>query len=229
MDIISYFSVLKEKEFKFEIDYRKEEQAMYLEKRQKILKILKKMITCYKYKQSTLYLAAVYIDKIMLKNPSLCYEPVLCGCLLLAAKFNENNPYIPTLMELSASFQGIVSAKDIQQAECFCLKILEYKLDYLNVFDLNMYLTQNGIIFVNELTSNSKYTLDDVYGLTQKILDEFIYDNRFLDFSQFEICFALVFLAKELCGINNNWNKTFQRIYNIPLDEFSNSYIVLKR
>jgi hypothetical protein len=113
------------------------------------------------------------------------------------------------------------SINDLIRMEQVCLNILDYKLIHYN----SQYILD---FFLN----NSFYKYKDIKEficLTQKILDFFVEDIRFLDFTQLEITVSILSLSRELLNMEYSSYSKIYDICDIKLEEFMNCFFVLKR
>jgi hypothetical protein len=113
--------------------------------------------------------------------------------------------------------------KDLIKAEINCLELLEYKVSHFTaLFCLDYFLT-NGVVWENEFLE-----LNDFYTLCFNILDFFIEDVRFVDFNPLQVSCAVISLARDYCK-KEPWGGLFTKLYGIPMDDFMNCFIVIKR
>lgn len=204
-------------------------QEVYLLKRPKILQILKEIMTIFDLSQASFHLACVYTELILTENPEIRYEFVVTGCILLASKFVEKDARVPKLKDLALFFRGAIISTDIKEAETFCIKLLNYKLNYQSAYCFLEFCLQNGIVFVRELKSTSKFTLTDIQAKCFEILEVFLLDRRYLDFTPLQIACSIITVAREMANVKTPWNNIFQNIYSIKIESFMNCYIVIKR
>jgi hypothetical protein len=116
----------------------------------------------------------------------------LC-CLIIASKFNENDPHIPNLntyiricAEISR-YQDIFSVDEIRKNEVFILNLLKWKLNFYSIYHFIVFFFTHGIILENTLFriqstngnnfSQRKY-LEKIYILSRELLDDFIEDEN---------------------------------------------------
>ena len=79
------------------------------------------------------------------------------ACLLLSAKFIENDPFVPNLQNfikvynMVVGYRYIISVTDLFYAEVLTCKMLGYKLNYYTIYDFNSFFFGHGIIKMEQL------------------------------------------------------------------------------
>ena len=118
----------------------------------------------------------------------------LC-CLIIASKFNENDPHIPNLntyiricAEISR-YQDIFSVDEIRKNEVFILNLLKWKLNFYSIYHFIVFFFAHGIILDNGNLFARKKSLEKIYILSRELLDNLIEDTN----------------NYELVNINNNY------------------------
>jgi hypothetical protein len=133
------------------------------------------------------------------------------------------------MRQLTDSLIGKFSEMDIKKSEVICLKLLGYKLDRSSPYDFLEYFLKHGILFENEYIENlDEFILKEVYDFPYKILNFFLLDCRYLDFSPLQIACAIITFTREKFRLRESWSRKFSEIYNIKLEDFMNCYFVVK-
>jgi hypothetical protein len=228
-------------ETKIGIDYNNDSHKEYCSKRTFILNFLKSLIDLHHFRESVYFLAVLYLDIILLSNPNYNYEMAAYSCFLLASKkikfnfqnflgkFYEYDPKLPSMRQLTESLMGKFSEKDIKKSEMICLKLLGYKLDRNSPYDFLEYFLKNGILFENEYLDHfDEFELKEIYDFPYKILNFFLFDSRYLDFTPLQITCAIITFTREKFKLRESWSRKFSEIYNIKLEDFMNCYFVVK-
>lgn len=125
------------------------------------------------------------------------------------------------------------SEKDTKKSEMICLKLLGYKLDRNSAYDFLEYFLKQGIVFEDELQvleeeNHEKFTIKEIYDFPYKILNFFLFDSRYLDFSPLQIACAIITFTRKKFNLRESWNNKFSEIYDIKLEDFMNCYFVVK-
>jgi hypothetical protein len=131
-------------------------QAFY-QKRSEMIKLLNKLIHKLRFRSQTFYLSIHFYDIIMQCTDEIRGELVATCCLLLAAKFDENDTTVPNLPYFKNLMENYYITQDeLAKFEVNCLTLLDYKLDYITAYHfINFFLSQ-GIVFSNETVFEQK-------------------------------------------------------------------------
>ena len=131
----------------------------YLLYRPSIFSLIRKISNKIGFKSQTFFLSIYYLDILHLKNQKidLDLKVLSLACLLLAAKYAENDQNVPNLPIFVTIFNSIVRYKDIISnkelffAEVVTCKLMEYKLNYYTIYDFNSFFFGHGIIKIEQL------------------------------------------------------------------------------
>ena len=161
------------------IDFGIERNKIYFERR-KELELMINSINSYINKSSkSLFLALYFMDFIFTNNnleniffshfhnldniiplkdiQMNNYALLSVACLIIAYKFNEDNPKLPSMSSLVkllyhfSKSKFIFSVKDMKMAEVITAKLLNYKLNYYTIYDFFVFFFTHGIIFKKTL------------------------------------------------------------------------------
>ena len=134
------------------------------------------------------------LENLQIENENDYYLYSLC-CLIIASKFNENDPHIPDLnfyikiYNEITKFQFNFTRDEIRNGEVIILTLLKYKLNFYSIYHFIVFFFVHGIIFeftfkkIEEINKNhisQKVYLEKVYILSRELLDLLIEDiNNF--------------------------------------------------
>ena len=198
------------------IDLSNERNEIYFSKR-KLLKNLMKSINSHIDNNSqTIFLTLYYMDLIFThpdlekiffshfgilnNNPVFNdmqmsdYVLLSLACLVVASKFNENDPHVPTmssyirlLYEYSKK-KYIFNLQTLFMAEVVVVKLLKYKLNYYTIYHYLVFFFSHGIIFKKTIENSlifKKYSekkiLEKIYIKSREILDKIIDSDKNYD------------------------------------------------
>ena len=103
----------------------------------------------------------------------------LC-CLIISAKFNENDPNVPELKKFSSALSNVTRFRyrffvgDIAKGEIFCLQNLNYKVNYYSIYQFISFFFVHGIV----LTGNDKINKGLNEGMCNKFLEQVYFISR---------------------------------------------------
>ena len=131
----------------------------YLLHRPSILALIRKISNQIGFKSQTYFLSVYYLDIIHLKYQKINLDLKLLSlsCLLLSAKYVENDQNVPNLPIFVAIFNSfveyrdIITSKELNYGEVLCCKLLEYKLNYYTIYDFDSFFFSHGIIKIEQL------------------------------------------------------------------------------
>ena len=124
---------------------------VFLGKRYEMIKLLNKIVHKLHFRSQTFYLAVFYLDLLMELNNDLRVETTMVSALILAAKFDENDTSIPNLPYFKELMEDyFISLDDLRRYEIVCLRLLDYKLDYITAYHFINFFLSHVIIFTDE-------------------------------------------------------------------------------
>ena len=145
----------------------------YLLIRTSLFSLIKQISNKMKFSSKTYFLCLYYLDLIFLKNkvPSYYnnnYQLLGLTCLVIAAKYLENDPAIPKLQcfiktcdwvleqgeynkDILSFNNAHITFDDLKLSEVIVCKILDYKLNYFTIYDFNYYIYNNAILKLEQL------------------------------------------------------------------------------
>ena len=244
-----------------ELDIPKTENSFnniyFISIRNDIITLLKKINSSFENSSSTYYLSLFYVDNIFnlpdfneyLKKyykyeyqTKKIYIILSVCCLIIATKFNENDPHFPgayNFLGLCNKFTNnnyMIQINDLTEGEIIILKFLKYKLNYYSVYNFLVFFFGHGIIvdnFFEKCKNHNNYDkkqiLEKIYILSREILDllnnncskeniEILNKNNYIT-----AAIILNYSIENILGItldNNNIKESnaFMEYYNIKLD-----------
>ena len=161
----------------------------YLSIRNDLFCLLKKISSKIGFKSQTYFLSVYYLDILYSQNKKIDCNPNILGlaCLLLSAKYCENDPSVPELKYFIKIYNRIVgcrnsiSVSDLFYSEVIACKMLNHKLNYYTVYDFNSFFFSHNILKAEQLEDlnigydNNKYTRDIKFSQKGKKIMEKIY------------------------------------------------------
>ena len=164
----------------------------YLLYRPSIFSLIRKISNKIGFKSQTFFLSAYYLDILHLKYKKidLDLKVISLACLLLAAKYAENDQNVPNLPVFVAIFNSIVGYRDLISnkelffAEVLACKLLEYKLNYFTIYDFDSFFFGHGIIKIEQLkglNNGIKMINDDFNDINMDITENSVYIRKILE------------------------------------------------
>ena len=131
----------------------------YLLNRPLLFSLIRKLSNKMCFKSQTYFLSVHYLDVLFSKNKKIdCnYKTLGLACLLLSAKYVENDPCIPNLPNFIKIYNMVVGTKnnisvtDLFYAEVLTCKMLGYKLNYFTIYDFDSFFFGHGIVKMEQL------------------------------------------------------------------------------
>ena len=198
------------------IDLNSENIRRYFNRRKELKNLMKSINSHIDNNSQTLFLALYYMDLIFtdkdlesiffshfffwspygsFNDLQMNYYVLLSlACLIVASKFNENDPHVPTissyvrlLYEYSKK-KYIFNLDSLYMAEVVVVKLLKYKLNYYTIYHYLIYFFTHGIIFKKTIEDSKifkKYSerkiLEKIYIQAREILDGIINAENYFD------------------------------------------------
>ena len=242
------------------IDLNIERNRTYFSRRRELKNLMKLINSHLENNSQTLFLALYYMDlifthkdlekiffshfytynvyesfnDIQMNN----YVLLSLACLIVASKFNENDPHVPTnssyiriLYEYSKK-EYIFNLPTLYMAEVVVIKLLEYKLNYYTIYHYLLFFFTHGIIFKKTIEKSNifkKYSerkiLEKIYIQTREIIDEIIdsekYFNLYFGKNNYIIVIEILLWSIEHTinlKINDNEN-IFKLVFDLNIEE----------
>ena len=174
----------------------------YILNRSSLFSLIHKISNYIGFKSQTYFLSTYYLDIIFSQNKNLQINLDLkilsLACLLLAAKFVENDQNVPNLPSFVTVFnsvlrsrqgvrycgggRGFISEKELVFAEVYTCKLLKYKLNYFSVYDFDSFFFGHGIIKIEQLKELSNdINNNDLNGANLDLNQNSIYIRKILE------------------------------------------------
>ena len=199
------------------VDLNIERNRFYFSKRKELKNLMKSINSHIDNNSQTLFLTLYYMDIIFThkdlekvfyshfytfnpyESPNNIqmnnYVLLSLACLIVASKFNENDPHVPTISSYIRLLFGYSKRKysfslySLFMAEVVVLKLLKYKLNYYTIYHYLIYFFTHGII-LKKTIENSKLSkkhserkiLEKIYIQAREILDGLIDSEKYFKF-----------------------------------------------
>lgn len=108
------------------------------------------------------------------------------------------------------------------------MKILDYKLDFLNVFDYLEFFQTIGIVEKSEIISGNE-TIEKINLQTFNIIISFVSDVKSLNFSDLQIACGSIKIIREINNLKIKWLDLYKEIFFIEEEHFSDCYEAIKK
>ena len=209
----------------------------YLSQRKNIINILHKITTKMGFKSQIFFLSIKYLDIIFSSklyiNNKLNLHITALTCLILSAKFSEMDPYVPQLIYFIKIYYHIIGYKarnqitlqDLKYAEIFILQILNYKLNYCTIYDINSFLFVHGVLKmqqIKEITDEKNDKNESINGhLFKKILEKIYKKARYyidIIVTNTKLCFKYDDLFLSIYIMKKSIEEILFKERNIALD-----------
>ena len=201
------------------IDFSSQKNKIYFNRRKQLKSLMKSINSYIDFNSQTYFLALYYMDlifthkdleKIFFNHFSLWHQYPLqnvdlqmsnyvllsLACLIIAAKFNENdsnNPTMSSFLRLLYEFSKkkyIFNLEYLYRAEVVVLKILKYKLNYYTIYHYLIFFFTHGIVLLKTIQRskiyNKKYSarkiLEKIYIKVRELFDEIIESEKYYNY-----------------------------------------------
>ena len=240
------------------IDLTSEKNKIYFSRRKQIKNLMKQINSYIDFNSQTYFLMLYYMDlifthkdleKIFYSHFSLWYQyPIYSdlqmsnyillslACLVIASKFNENDPYVPSmssyirLLYYFSKKKYFFNLENLYMAEVVVLKILKYKLNYYTIYHYLIFFFTHGIVLKKTIERSKIYKkiserkiLEKVYIKVREIFDEIIESEKYYEYyfgqKNYEIVvLILLWCTEHILGeeIKDNEN-IFKLIFGINI------------
>ena len=190
------------------INLNDERNKIYFSRRKELKNLIKKVNSQLDNNSQSFFLALYYMDLIF-THPDLekvfyahfsswnnypnndiqmpNYVLLSLSCLILASKFNENDPHVPTISSFirllyeCSNKKYIFNLEALYLSEIVVLKLLKYKLNYYTVYHYLIFFFTHGIIFQKTIANSKmiqkypeKKILEKIYIQARDIIDKII-------------------------------------------------------
>ena len=241
------------------IDLNSEKNRIYFSRRKQLKNLMKTINSYIDFNSQTYFLMLYYMDiifthkdleKIFYSHFTLWYQyPIVddlqmsnyvllsLACLVVASKFNENDPLVPSMssyIRLLYEFSKkkfVFNLDSLFLAEIVILKILKYKLNYYTIYHYLIFFFTHGIVLKKTIERSKigkkiseRKILEKVYIKVREIFDELIESEQYYHFycgkNNYEIVVEILLWCTEHIlneKIKDDEN-IFRLIYGINID-----------
>ena len=169
----------------------------YLAIRYELFNLIKRISNKMGFKSQTYFLSVYYLDILFSQNKKIdCNHHTLgLACLLLSAKYCENDPAVPELKYFIKLYNRYIGSKnsisvsDLFYSEVIACKMLNHKLNYYTVYDFNSFFFTHNILKKEQLDDlNIDYRNDiknrdnkynKITGKERKIMEKIYKKSRY--------------------------------------------------
>ena len=204
--------VLKER-----IDLNTEKNRIYFSRRKQLKNLMKSINTYIDFNSQTYFLMLYYMDiifthkdleKIFYSHFTLWYQYPISNdlqmsnyvllslaCLVIASKFNENDPTVPSMSSYTRLLYEFSKKKYFFNldylflAEIVVLKILKYKLNYYTIYHYLIFFFTHGIVLKKTIQRSKIFKriserkiLEKIYIKVREIFDEIIESEKYYNY-----------------------------------------------
>ena len=254
------------------IDFNNERNKIYFSRRKELKNLMKSINSHIDNNSQSYFLTLYYMDTIF-TNPNLekvffshfsswnnytsnndiqmtNYVLLSLACLVVASKFNENDPHVPTmtsyirlLYEYSKK-KYIFNLEILFMAEVVVMKLLKYKLNYYTIYHYLIFFFSHGIIFKKTIENSKNYKkyserkiLEKIYIKSREIIDGIIDSDKNYDLYYGKDNYIIV-IEIFLWSIENIMNikikddeNIFKLVYkiNVPEQKQKEIYEIIKK
>jgi hypothetical protein len=143
--------------------------------------------------------------------------------LNILAKYAENDPLIPEYSTFASNTSKFYfTIKDVRKYEDYLIKVLDYKLDYYTPYCITSFFIQHGIVFNDEILLLNGCKPLELEQKCYEVLNLFIQENQFLEYSSIQIALAVVLLVRDNYNLERNKMQLFYQLFK--LEEFSSIF-----
>ena len=182
--------------------------SQYLSLRKTAVVLLKTISSSFSLCDKTFHLSVLLLDRIYSKINSFTeINSISVFCLILAAKFTEDDASKASLLQKSYSRS---LSSNYNSDEIFLLKLLDYNLSTPTGYDILSYMLSIGIVTNDELAS-SKQTVDSIEHICLSYLNSLIQYNFVLPLSPLQIALGVIQIARKKIGLPSYTNELIEK------------------
>lgn len=206
----------------------------YESKREELIDFLYRTYKYLKLSDFTFFSTIPILDKLFIGNKESFSEEnlyeIAIAALYLSSKFNEIN--IPKKKSILESYYKLNNKnymnKFIDLYEILILKILDYKLNYTNVYDYIMFFFDNYQIFFYNYLSNKLFNKEKLLNLIKENLLKFI--KKIYKFNPLFLAIFLIKLSFQILYHNEcNFVECIEKILKINIKNSEEFYLINKK
>ena len=157
-------------------------------------------VCCFtQFKRETFHMTISIIDICLSKIKSISIDKIqLIGtsCLLISSKFLEL--FIPDLKKYSEFGAETYSVQEIKENELEILNLLDWKLNYVNIFQWSNIFLYKWNIFIKEYSYIFKFKENDnnkLYNIYYYIIDTIVLDYYYRFYDMKKLCVTIIYLS----------------------------------
>ena len=206
--------ILVNEPLKNDIDLTSEKNKIYFSRRKQLKNLMRPINSFIDFNSQTYFLMLYYMDiifthkdleKIFYSHFTLWYQYPMSNdlqmnnyvllslaCLVVASKFNENDPSVPSMSSYIRLLYEFSKKKyffnldSLFLAEIVILKILKYKLNYYTIYHYLIFFFTHGIVLKKTIERSKIYKkiserkiMEKVYIKVREIFDEIIESEKY--------------------------------------------------
>ena len=194
-------------------------------KRNHVIGLMKNFIINKRIKIRFLYLSIFFFDILIKMNRNeLSYEELGLGSLILITKFYSEKHF------KNKSFRNFnkkeITSEELISIEVKCLKLLNYKFNYIHpIFFLDL-LFLNGIVFTNDNIKTEDST--KVYNLSLKLLEYIMeINNEYIKYHPLIFSCGIVAFCRKKYNLHK-WHDLLEKNFQMSFEDFSDVYSFVK-
>lgn len=200
------------------------------------VRYIKKLVEEHKLSCKTYIAAIFFLDLIYLNYDYYSIlkdfksELISVGCLLVALKFYEVKPKVPSFKNIKMfTFKDVnYEMNEIRKYEDYVLKFLNFKINYYTTCSILEFLLSNGVVFnyefQDEILTSIREKVKYVNKLSFKILMNFVEDINYLNYNHIDIAFSCIVLAREILKFKELFPIEFEKVYLLKIGNFFKCY-----
>lgn len=219
-------------------DYIKKSQNFNSLKRNILLDWIMGICCISRFKRETFHMTVSLIDICFSKINDIANDKIQiigASCLIIASKFLEI--YIPSLQKFSEFTGEAYTIQEFIEYEKKILKLLDWKLNYINIFQWSNIILYKWNIFIEKYFPLFNIHSDNnkLYKLYFYILDSIVLDYSYRFYNMKHLCSAIIYLLfgyklesinltildfSKLKNYENFFNKFIEINKSLSLDNF---------
>lgn len=187
----------------------------YLQERSFIIQWLHSIACKFDLQSSTIAVAMTYLDQSsdLIEIPGSCFLLAALACLLVGAKMEEQEIYIPSLPALINATEGIFSIKELQVMETAILDAWQWNV-----------VTVTAMHFVDfyaatSICSHNEGSLDMLVNTSSEIILKAIQDGVNFFYRPSIVAAGAVVCARVLLNLEPHWPLRLQTLSGIIPEE----------
>lgn len=202
----------------------KNQRRIYIEK-------LKLFIICENFPYAIVSYSIYFMDILISKKSPIPIEHIFIGSMLLAIKYYSINTRLLLLRRIQKFMKDtcgvIYTIEELNQIEIYCLKQLEYKLNWVHASHFIQLLLLNGVLFNIDTLNKTDPVNSNIYDLIYTMLDTLYEGDKYFSQDPFHLSCACVAVAREIYGFTP-WSIILEKVCSISLFQFDYCFDFVK-